>query len=134
MRTELKDLTRALLGFEDRTLKVGEWYELPEEVVIRVSTGRPFAEEKAAAGRDGRRAIVSSESRGPAIRVRPRTKCTDGPHPPHSDCEETCRIDKQGEVLVHIPCTVKSQEMNLRRLSCMEQDEGLVAYLGGLTR
>ena len=133
MRTELKDLTRALLGFEDRTPKVGEWYELPEEVVIRMSTGRPFAEEKAVAGRGGRRSIVSIESRGPAIRVRPHTRCTNGPHPAHSDCEETCRIDEQGRVLVRIPCTVKSQEMNLRRLSCMEQDKGLVAYLGGLT-
>jgi hypothetical protein len=128
-----KDLALAMVLDHE----VGDWFAVLDADVIVAegkNTGYPFAEHKAAKGLEGRRVIVASCSAGPAVRVYARNSHEDGQHPPHKDCEPSCKIDRRGAIRLNVPCTVKTKVLVAARWSCTEDDEALLNYLQGATR
>ena len=128
-----KDLALAMVLDHE----VGDWFVMLDADVIVAegkNTGYPFAEHKAAQGLEGRRVIVASCSAGPAVRVYARNSHEDGQHPPHKDCEPSCKIDRRGAIRLNVPCTVRTQTLVAARWSCTEGDEALLNDLQGATR
>ena len=117
--------------------QIGDWFVMSEADVIVAegkNAGEPFAKHKAALGLEGRRVVVASRSAGPAVRVYARNSLEDGQHPPHKDCEPSCKIDLPGEIRHRVPCTIRAEKMVTARWSCAERDETLLNYLLGATR
>ena len=128
-----KDLALAMVLDHE----IGDWFAVPDADVVVVegkNAGYPFAEHKAALGLEGRRVIVASRSAGPAVRVYARNSLEDGQHPPHNDCEPSCKIDLVGAIRLQVPCTVRAEKLVAARWSCAEGDEALLDYLKGATR
>ena len=108
---------------------MGDWFSLPERSVVRVRTGRPFAEGKAQEDRGGRRVVLASVS-GPNAFGYPRSSTIAGDssesrhaaHPqPHG--EKRCRINRDGWVVFEVPVNVGSDEISSHNYSCREPDK-----------
>jgi hypothetical protein len=68
------------------------------------------------------------------VRVYARTGDPKGRHLAHRDCEPSCQIDKQGRVVLKVPCSVRAKALFLLNWSCTEPDKALVDFLEGGTR
>ena len=56
--------TRLDEDYEDNSYVMGDWFSVPERSVVRLDTGRHFAQEKARTNRHGRRVVLAGV-RGP---------------------------------------------------------------------
>ena len=111
----------------------GEWFAIPEkEVAVERGEGHgeAFAREKALKGLSGRRVILRSKSGRPITRVYPRSSNAKGSHAPHFDCTEKCQLNKPGEILFTVPCSVKSSVLSAGAWSCKEEDPAVLSILG----
>ncbi len=108
---------------------LGDWFVIPEAEVKRESDSRPFAEEKARRLFDGRRVILAGQPSQPAVRVYARNSDATGSHKKHTGCQDSCRLDRRGEVRLRVPCTIKSRLVSASRWSCTEVDEVLLNLL-----
>ena len=91
-----------------------EWYCVQHELVLHADSGQPFAEKKS--GVDGRRVVVGPVN-GPNATAYPRTSqdwARGHPHDRHNGAcgEETCRLDRDGQVLMVVPVRVDASELD----------------------
>ena len=103
----------------------GTWFYIPDDAIFRRLDNKEFAWAKRNKTEDDTRPVLLGNPFNkprPNVVVYPRSTNHQGENKPHDHREEFngCRINKAGDVVLTVPCTISGDLVNWEYYSCEE--------------